>query len=76
LEVNQGDTIGGGLSRDELAGVLVCVGAMMNDAARGVTVEVYRKSTRTKLQPEFGDLSGKEKSADSYVGLFANTVAN
>ena len=70
IEVNQGDMIGGGLSRDELAGV--CVGAMMSEAARGVTVEAYRKSTRTKLQPEFDNLSGNERSAESYAALFSN----
>lgn len=69
IELNQGDMIGGGLSREELAGVVV--GALMC-GKRGATVEAYRKSTATKLQPEFDIPSGRESTSDSYVGLFAN----
>lgn len=68
LEINQGDTIGGGLSRDELAGAVF--GALQSGVA-GVTVEVYRRSTHTKLQPEFAAFSGNEISADTYSGLFS-----
>jgi len=69
IELNQGDTIGGGLSRDELAGVVV--GAIKN-AKYGLTVEAYRKSTATKLQPTFAIPSGKELYASSYEGFFVN----
>jgi len=69
IELNQGDTIGGGLSRDELAGVVV--GAIQN-GKRGVTVEAYRKSTATKLQPDFTVPSGNELTASTYKDLFAN----
>mmetsp|Transcript_15451 Transcript_15451/g.24057 ORF Transcript_15451/g.24057 Transcript_15451/m.24057 type:complete len:194 (-) Transcript_15451:35-616(-) len=71
VEVNQGDTIGGGISRDELAGVVV--GALVNPktAKKGITVEVYRASTRTKLQPEFELQSGNEVTGSpTYAGLF------
>lgn len=69
IELNQGDTIGGGISRDELAGVVV--GALQN-GIQGVTVEVYRKSTATKLQPEFAVPSGNELTASAYKDLFNN----
>lgn len=69
IEVNQGDTIGGGISRDELAGVVV--GALLTDK-KGATVEVYRTKTRQKIQPEFDLFSGNEYTSDSYVGLFGN----
>ena len=69
IELNQGDSIGGGLSRDELAGIVV--GAIQN-GKRGVTVEAYRKSTATKLQPEFAIPSGNELTAATYQGLFDN----
>lgn len=69
LEVNQGDFIGGGLSRDELSGVVV--GAFLSDK-KGVTIEVYRTSTHTKLQPDFSENSGLEKYGSSYVDLFSN----
>lgn len=69
LEVNQGDTIGGGLSRDELAGVVV--GALQS-GKKGVTVEVYRRSTATPLQPNFSIPSGYERFSTTYEGLFDN----
>ena len=57
LELNQGDTVGGGLSRDELAGIVV--GALQaGEIARGSTVECYRSRTATALQPEFALPSG------------------
>ena len=68
VEVNQGDTVGGGLSRDELAGVVV---GALKSGIKGTTVEVYRRSTATKLQPEFVVPSGREKTANSYPALFA-----
>lgn len=67
LALNQGDTIGGGMSRDELAGVVV--GGLLS-GKRGVTVEVYRRSTATALQPTFDLPSGKESYSSSYIGLF------
>jgi len=80
LELNQGDTIGGGISRDELAGLVV--GAIQQSRSlkggTGITVEAYRKSTATKLQPEFAIPSGNELTVadggdfDSYRELFAN----
>jgi uncharacterized protein YbjT (DUF2867 family) len=73
IEINQGDTIGGGLSRDELAGV--AVGALRS-GKKGVTVEVYRKSTATKLQPEYAIPSGRERSADSYEAMFEKVVVD
>ena len=69
IEINQGDTIGGGISRDELAGVVV--GALLTDK-KGATVEVYRTKTRQKILPEFDLFSGNEYTSDSYVGLFGN----
>ena len=70
LELNQGDTIGGGLSRDELAGVVV--GAIQNRAfakkntakGEGITVEVYRKATAQKLERQFVVPSGNELTID------------
>jgi len=68
LELNQGDTIGGGLSRDELAGVVV--GAIQNRAlalankskkgVEGITIEAYRKSTAQKLEKKYTIPSGNE----------------
>jgi len=69
VELNQGDTIGGGISREELAGVVV--GAIQN-GKRGITVEAYRKSTATKLQPNFVVPSGNELTASTYKALFDN----
>ena len=69
IELNQGDTVGGGLSRDELAGLVA--GAVASDAARGVTVECYRSQTATALQPEYTVPSGREQRADTYDGMFA-----
>ena len=68
VELNQGDYQGGGLSRDELAELVVA--ALDNDNLRGVTVEVYRTATRTKLQPDFEMTSGNERSAATYNELF------
>lgn len=67
IELNQGDTVGGGLSRDELAGIVV--GALQAEV-RGVTVECYRSKTATALQPDFFVPSGNELRASSYAGLF------
>jgi len=73
LELNQGDTIGGGLSRDELAGIVV--GAIQSRAlaraikpqkkGEGITVEVYRKSTAQTLEKKFLSLSGNELTVDA-----------
>jgi hypothetical protein len=72
IELNQGDTIGGGLSRDELAGVVV--GAIQSRAlafnkpkqgGQGITVEAYRKSTAQKLEKKFSIPSGNELAVDS-----------
>ena len=69
LEINQGDTVGGGLSRDELAGIVV--GALQaGEMARGTTVECYRSRTATALQPEFALPSGRELRGATYAGLF------
>lgn len=73
IELNQGDYQGGGLSRDELAEVVVA--ALDNTNVRGVTVEVYRTATRTKLQPEFTKTSGNERSAATYAELFTTGTA-
>jgi len=88
IELNQGDTIGGGISRDELAGIVV--GAIQSQSSKsklkkgsdGITIEAYRKNTATKLQPEFSIPSGNEltitddgsssKSYDLYQELFVN----
>lgn len=69
IELNQGDMIGGGISREELAGVVV--GAIQS-GKRGMTVEAYRRSTATKLQPNFVLPSGNELRASSYRELFEN----
>jgi len=68
IELNQGDYMGGGISRDELAGVVV--GALQSDK-KGVTVEAYRTKTRQKIQPEFDDMTGYN-SAAGYKELFDN----
>ena len=68
IELNQGDYMGGGISRDELAGVVV--GALQSDK-KGVTVEAYRTKTRQKIQPEFDDVAGYN-SAAGYKELFDN----
>lgn len=74
LQLNQGDTIGGGISRDELAGVVV--GALLS-GTKGATVEVYRTLTATALQKEFPLPSGKEsKPSDTYTGLFDSVRAD
>jgi hypothetical protein len=73
IEVNQGDTIGGGLSRVALAEVTV--GALIS-GKRGVTVEVYRKATATALQPEFKLPSGSESTSDTYKGLFGSAKSD
>ena len=90
LELNQGDTIGGGISRDELAGLVV--GAIQNSSSSsnknkkkggtGTTVEAYRKVTATKLQPEFNIPSGNELrtsidgSSSSSFDLYQTLFAN
>lgn len=73
LELNQGDMVGGGLSRDELAGVVV---GSLQSGRTGVTVEVYRTSTRSKLEPGFVLPSGNEHYATTYAGLFDNTKSD
>jgi len=70
LELNQGDTVGGGLSRDELAGIVV--GAIQNRASakrsnskgEGITVEAYRKATAQKLERQYVVPSGNELTID------------
>jgi dTDP-4-dehydrorhamnose reductase len=74
LELNQGDTVGGGISRDELA--QLAVAALQIPSKDGITVEAYRKKTATKLQPEFKVPSGKELSADTYVGMFQKALVD
>jgi hypothetical protein len=73
IEVNQGDTIGGGLSRAALAEVTV--GALVS-GKRGATVEVYRKATATALQPDFKLPSGSESTSDTYKGLFGSVKSD
>ena len=73
IELNQGDTVGGGLSRDELAGVVI--GAIQS-RKRGITVEAYRRSTATILQPEFKVPSGNELTGSSYRDLFLNAKSD
>lgn len=73
IEINQGDMIGGGIGREELADV--AVGALVS-GKRGVTVEVYRKNTRTRLQPEFDIPTGREGSSLTYIGLFSNVKSD
>lgn len=73
LELNQGDTIGGGLSRDELAGIVV--GAIQSRAlaltnrpkniGEGITVEAYRKSTAQTLEKKYSIPSGNELYVDA-----------
>ena len=72
IELNQGDYIGGGISRDELAGVVI--GALKSDK-KGVTIEAYRKATRQKIQPQFEDHIGFV-SDTGYVGLFDNVKSD
>lgn len=92
LELNQGDTIGGGLSRDELAGIVV--GAIQSRAlaltakpkkgGEGITVEAYRKSTLQKLEKKYTIPSGNELTVDpskvvassSSTGLYRELFAS
>lgn len=70
LELNQGDNIGGGLSRDELAGIVV--GAIQSrilakkngGKGQGITVEAYRKATAQKLERQYMIPSGNELNID------------
>jgi uncharacterized protein YbjT (DUF2867 family) len=73
IEINQGDTIGGGLSRDELAGL--AVGALKS-GKKGITVEVYRTSTRAALQPDFPKMTGNEQYGETYDALFASAKSD
>lgn len=73
LEINQGDFIGGGLSRDELAGV--AVGALVS-GKKGVTVEVYRTATHTRIEKDFPKQSGNEMYGDTYSGLFSSVQSD
>ena len=73
IEINQGDFIGGGLSRDELAAVAV---AALQTKKQGVTIEAYRTNTRTKLQKDFNDISGKEQHGNTYIELFQSVTAD
>lgn len=77
MELNQGDTIGGGLSRDELAGVVI--GAIQSKATAkksksGITVEAYRKSTAQTLEKKYPKTSGNELTVDA--SLVAETPAS
>ena len=67
LEINQGDTIGGGITRDELARVAVAA-CQFSDQC---TFEVFRRNSRIKLQPEFPAISGKEHYGDSFEDLLS-----
>jgi hypothetical protein len=80
LELNQGDTIGGGLSRDELAGVVV--GAIQSRAlalatnksrGQGITVEAYRKSTAQKLERRYTVPSGNELTVDASKAMASSS---
>lgn len=71
IELNQGDYTGGGISRDELAGVVI--GALLSDK-KGITVEAFRTKTRQKIQPEFDNVPGT--TSDTYSGLFSNVKAD
>ena len=73
IEINQGDYIGGGLSRDELAAISV---AALQSKEQGVTIEAYRTNTRTKLQKEFNEFSGKEQHGRTYTDLFQSVTSD
>lgn len=73
IEINQGDYIGGGISRDELAAVSV---AALQSKKQGVTIEAYRTNTRTKLQKEFNDFSGKEQHGNTYMELLQSVSSD
>jgi dTDP-4-dehydrorhamnose reductase len=73
IEINQGDYIGGGISRDELAAISV---AALQSKKQGVTIEAYRTNTRTKLQKEFNEFSGKEQHGNTYAELFQSVTSD
>ena len=68
IELNIGDTIGGGLTRDELANVVVA--SLSNKNSQGKTVEVYRVSNRQKLMPNYAEKSGKESRGGTWEKLW------
>ncbi|CAM9467773.1 unnamed protein product [Choristocarpus tenellus] len=68
MELNQGDTIGGTISRADLAEV--AVEAALSEAAEDTAFEVFDGSTRGPLQKNFPVVSGYEHKADNYPGLF------
>lgn len=75
LELNQGDTIGGGLSRDELAGIVV--GAIQSQSRAkgggGITVEAYRKKTAQTLEKKYSIPSGNELTIDAGAAAVASS---
>jgi dTDP-4-dehydrorhamnose reductase len=73
IEINQGDYIGGGLSRDELAAISV---AALQSKKQSITIEAYRTNTRTKLQKEFDNFSGKEQHGTTYAELFQSVASD
>ena len=69
IEVAQGDYQGGGLSREELASLVV--DAVVSPQSR-FTVEVYRQKTRTALQKEFegkGTFLAADATKDPFAGV-------
>ena len=73
IQLNQGDTVGGGLSRDELAGVVV---GALTSGKKGITVEAYRASTAQVLEPGFAIPSGREGTGATYVELFSTVQSD
>ncbi|CAM9666110.1 unnamed protein product [Discosporangium mesarthrocarpum] len=68
IELNQGDTIGGTISRSNLAEVVV--EAALSPDTENTAFEVFDGSTRGPLQKVFPTTSGYERKANNYPGLF------
>ena len=74
MELNQGDTVSGELSRDDVADCVVSA-ALSQVVPRRVTFELYTRSKRSVLQKTFPSLSGYERSGASYDEMFKGLTA-
>ncbi|CAM9712848.1 unnamed protein product [Chrysoparadoxa australica] len=72
LELNQGDTIGGIISRENLADV--CIEALSNPSTKGTTFELYETKGRAPVQGRFPKVSGFERNGNTFPELFTGLV--
>jgi uncharacterized protein YbjT (DUF2867 family) len=74
LELNQGDTVSGTVSRADLAAT--SVEALYHSSADNATFELHEAATRYPIMRRFPKISGYERRGDTWDELFQGLVAD